>query len=112
MEKYPKTASIARSTSWAIALVGFDVELKYTPVEQISEADALSRLNFGNDSDRSLEQYLLCTIRPGNLVRSQRLAGFELTIPSCRQKNNDWHYNNRQENSLKQRKSSNNINML
>ena len=41
-EEIPKTAS-ARITRWAISLMGFDYELKYTPGEQIPHADALSR---------------------------------------------------------------------
>ena len=49
-EEIPKTAS-ARITRWAIALMGFDFELKYTPGEQIPNADALSRLDFDDDDD-------------------------------------------------------------
>ena len=49
-EEIPKTAS-ARITRWAIALMGFDFELKYTPGEQIPHADALSRLDFDDDDD-------------------------------------------------------------
>ena len=49
-EEIPKTAS-ARITRWAIALMGFDFELKYTPGEQIPHADALSRLDFDDDYD-------------------------------------------------------------
>ena len=48
-EEIPKTAS-ARITRWAIALMGFDFELKYTPGEQIPH-DALSRLDFDDDDD-------------------------------------------------------------
>ena len=47
-EEIPKTAS-ARITRWAIALMGFDYELKYTPGEQIPHADALSRMDFDED---------------------------------------------------------------
>ena len=47
-EEIPKTAS-ARITRWAIALMGFDYELKYTPGEQIPHADALSRMDFEED---------------------------------------------------------------
>ena len=47
-EEDPKTAS-ARITRWAIALVGFDYELKYTPGDQIPHADALSRMDFDKD---------------------------------------------------------------
>ena len=49
-EEIPKTAS-ARITRWAVALMGFDFELKYTPGEQIPHADALSRLDFDDDDD-------------------------------------------------------------
>ena len=60
---------------WAIALLGFDFELKYMPGEQIPHADALSKLEFDDDefdknrvcfainnayfaqSDRSCDQY-------------------------------------------------------
>ena len=44
-EEMPRTAS-ARITRWAIALMGFDYELKYTPGEQIPHTDALSRMDF------------------------------------------------------------------
>ena len=47
-EEIPNTAS-ARITRWAIALKDFDYELKYTPGEQISHADALSRMDFDED---------------------------------------------------------------
>ena len=47
-EEIPKTAS-TRITRWAIALMGFDYELRYTPGEQIPHADALSRMDFGED---------------------------------------------------------------
>ena len=49
-EEISKTAS-ARITRWAISLMGFDFELKYTPGEQIPHADALSRLDFDDDDD-------------------------------------------------------------
>ena len=49
-EEIPKTAS-ARITRWAIALIGFDFKIKYTPWEQISHADAFSRLDFDDDDD-------------------------------------------------------------
>ena len=49
-EEIPKTAS-ARITRWAIALMGFDFEMKYRPGEQIPHADALSRLDFDDDDD-------------------------------------------------------------
>ena len=49
-EEIPKTAS-ARITRWAIVLMGFEFELKYTPGEQIPHADALSRLDFDDDDD-------------------------------------------------------------
>ena len=49
-EEIAKTAS-ARITRWAIAQMGFDFELKYTPGEQIPHADALSRLDFDDDDD-------------------------------------------------------------
>ena len=47
-EEIPKKAS-NRITRWAIALMGFDYELKYTPREQIPHADALSRIYFNVD---------------------------------------------------------------
>ena len=47
-EEIPKTAS-ARITRWAIALMGFDFELKYTPEKQIPHADVLSRVDFDED---------------------------------------------------------------
>ena len=50
-EVIPKVAS-AKITRWAIALMGFDFELKYTPGEQIPTADALSKLEFNDDDDR------------------------------------------------------------
>ena len=49
-EEIPKTASL-RITRRALALMGFDFELKYTPREQIPHADAFSRLDFDNDDD-------------------------------------------------------------
>ena len=49
-EGIPKTAS-ARITRLAIALMGFEFELKHTPREQIPHADALSRIDFDNDDD-------------------------------------------------------------
>ena len=49
-KEIPKTAS-ARISRWAIALMGFDFELKYKPGEQIPHADALSRLEFDDDDD-------------------------------------------------------------
>ena len=53
-EEIRKTAS-ARITRWAIALMGFYYELKYTPGEQIPHADDLSRMVFDeteSDNDR------------------------------------------------------------
>ena len=47
-EEIPKTA-LARITRWAIALMGFDYELKYTLGEQTPHADALSRMDFDNE---------------------------------------------------------------
>ena len=47
-DEIPKTAS-ARITRWAIALMGFYYELKYTPGEQMPHADALSRMDFDED---------------------------------------------------------------
>ena len=47
-KEIPETASV-RITRWAIALMGFDYELKYTPGEQIPHADALSRMDFDED---------------------------------------------------------------
>ena len=47
-EEIPKTAS-ERITIWAIALMSFHYELKYTPGEQIPHADALSRMDYGED---------------------------------------------------------------
>ena len=49
-EEIPKTAS-ARFTRCAIALLGIDFELKYTPGEQIPLPDAFSRLDFYNDDE-------------------------------------------------------------
>ena len=46
------TAS-ARITRWAIALLGFNYELKYTPGEQILNADALSRMGFDEDESHN-----------------------------------------------------------
>ena len=47
-EEITKTA-LARITRWAIALMGFDYELKYTPREQIPHANALNRTDFDED---------------------------------------------------------------
>ena len=50
----PKTAS-AGIRRWAIALMGVDYELNYTPGEQIPHADALIRMDFDeeeSDNDR------------------------------------------------------------
>ena len=47
-EEISKTAS-ASITRWAIALMGFNYELKYKPGEQIPQADALSRKHFYED---------------------------------------------------------------
>ena len=47
-EEIQKRAS-ARITRWAIAVMGFDYELKYTPVVQIPHADAFSRMDFDKD---------------------------------------------------------------
>ena len=58
-EEIPKTAS-ARITEWAITLMGFDFELKYTPREQIPHANALSKLHFDDDDDN--DSALLLTI--------------------------------------------------
>ena len=49
-DEISKTAS-ARIIRWAIALMGFDFELKYTPGEQIPHADGLSRVDFDDDDD-------------------------------------------------------------
>ena len=57
----PKTES-ARVTRWAIALMGFDFELKYTPGEQLPHADALSRLDFDDDDDNDRVCYALDNI--------------------------------------------------
>ena len=51
-EEIPKTAS-ARITRWAIALMGFDYELNYTPGEQIPHIDALSRIDFDGDESEN-----------------------------------------------------------
>ena len=51
-EEIPKTAS-ARITRWAIALMDFDYELKFTPGEQIPHADVLSRMDFEEDESDS-----------------------------------------------------------
>ena len=51
-EELPKTAS-AGIKRCAIALMGFDFELKYTPGEQITNADAFRRPHFDDeDNDR------------------------------------------------------------
>ena len=53
-EEILQTAS-ARITRWAIALMGFDYKFKYTPGEQITHADASSRMNvdeYESDNDR------------------------------------------------------------
>ena len=53
-EDIPKTA-YARITRWAITLMGFDYELKYTPRKQIPHSDALSRMDLDeeeSDNDR------------------------------------------------------------
>ena len=47
-EEIPKTAS-ARITRSAIAVMGFDYELKYTPGEQMPHADAFSRMDLDED---------------------------------------------------------------
>ena len=49
-EEIPETAG-DKITRWAIAMMGFDFELKYTPGEQIPHADALRRLDFEDDDD-------------------------------------------------------------
>ena len=51
-EEIPKTAS-ARITRWAIALMGFDYELRYTQGEQIPHADALRRMDFDEDESEN-----------------------------------------------------------
>ena len=47
-DEIPRRAS-ARSTKWAIALMGFDYELKYKPGKQIRHADALSKMSFDEE---------------------------------------------------------------
>ena len=47
-EEIQETTS-AIITRWAIALMGFDYELKYTPREQIPQADASSRMEIDED---------------------------------------------------------------
>ena len=47
-EEIPKTASV-RITRWAITLMGFDYELKYSSGEQMPQADASSRMDFDED---------------------------------------------------------------
>ena len=47
-EEIPKTAS-TRITRRAIALMGFEYKLNYTPGEQIPHADAVSRMGFNED---------------------------------------------------------------
>ena len=47
-EEIPKTAS-ARIAKLEIDLMGFDYDLKYTPGEQIHQAEALSRMDFDKD---------------------------------------------------------------
>ena len=87
-EKIPKTASpgIRR---WAIALMGFEIELKYKPGEQIPHADALSGLDFDDDKDNDrgcLAIDNMFTIRPGDPVRHQNSPGIDSTLPRCHQK--------------------------
>ena len=51
-EEIPKKAS-ARITRLAIALMGFDFELKYKTAEQIPHIDAFIRLDFDDDNDNN-----------------------------------------------------------
>ena len=60
-EEIPKKAS-ARITRWAIALMGFNFELKYTPGEQIPHADALSKPDFEDDDDNDRDCFALDNI--------------------------------------------------
>ena len=58
-EEIPKTAS-ARITRRAIALMGFDYELKFTPGVQIPHANALSRIDFDKyESDNNRKCFLI-----------------------------------------------------
>ena len=75
-EEIPKTAS-ARITTSAIALMGFDFELKYTTGEQIPHADALSRLDFDDDDDNDRVRFALDII---NFVQSDLVTQSDIKI--------------------------------
>ena len=74
-EEIPKTAS-ARITRWAIAQMGFDYELKYTPREQIPHADALSRMDF--DEDESNNDRVCFAINNIHFAQSDLVAKAEI----------------------------------
>ena len=76
-EEIPKTAS-ARITRWAIVLMGFDYELKYTPGEQIPHADALSRMDF--DEDESDTDRVCFAINNIYLAHSELVTQAEIKI--------------------------------
>ena len=75
-EEIPKTAS-ARITRSAIALMGFDFELKYTTGEQIPHADALSRQDFDDDNDNDRVRFALDII---NFVQSDLVTQSDIKI--------------------------------
>ena len=74
-EEISKTAS-ARITRWAIGLMGFDYELKYTPGEQIPHADALSRMDF--DEDESDNDRVCFAINNINFAQSDLVTQAEI----------------------------------
>ena len=93
-EKIPKTAS-ARTTRCAIALMGFEFELKYTPGGQIHHADALSRLDFDDDDDNDRVYFALDNIYfvQTDLVTQSdiKLSGDRIDSFRCHQTNKRWH---------------------
>ena len=74
-EEIPKTAS-ARITRGAIALLGFDYELKYTPGELIPHADAFSRMDF--DEDESDNDRICFAINNIHFAQSNLLTQAEI----------------------------------
>ena len=94
-EETPKTAS-ARITRLAVALMAFDIELKYTPGEQIPHVDALSRLDFDDDDDNDRVCFALDNIYfvQSDLVTQSDIknwGGIESTFSSCHQTNKKRH---------------------
>ena len=74
-EEIPKTAS-AIITRGAIALMGFDYELKYTSEEQIPHTDSLSRMEF--DEDKSDNDRVRFTINNIYFAQSDLLTQAEI----------------------------------